>query len=141
MSVIWYAIGIYMVGIAVILYVRTRIMFREDGVWKEFGLATQADLQTIFPFWMFALVWAILSYALANLLSMFFASIALRSADTPAYAPPNASFIQPISENPAVNVAPLPPKVPGYYIMDPYSNPAQPRYLYYGTEPPTSFRG
>lgn len=147
MGTIWYAIGIYMIGIAVVLYIRPKSMFQENGMWKEFGLS--AHQQTVFPFWMFALVWAILSYALANLVAMFFASVALRSSD----APINHSFLQPISTHPNVQPLPaampaampmptmpampaMPTKAPGYYILDPYANPAQPRYLYYGTEPP-----
>lgn len=148
MTVLWYAIGIYIIGAAIVLYSRPRIMFREDGMWKEFGLATETD-QTIFPFWMFALLWAIISYALASLLSIFFASVALRSAPNMSNSniSPNASFLQPISSYPNMQpvqpVQPMPtampaptPKVPGYYILDPYANPVNPRYIYYGIEPP-----
>lgn len=156
MSVLWYAIGIYMIGVATVLYIRPRIMFHENGIWKEFGLATETD-QTIFPFWMFSLVWAILSYALATLALMFFASVTMKSVE------PN--FMMPISSNPNTYtptmptpavpsmptmptmsamptmptmpaVPPVNSNVPGYYILDPYANPAQPRYIYYGTQPP-----
>lgn len=160
MAVLWYAIGIYMIGVAIVLYLRPRTMFRENGMWKEFGLATEAE-QTIFPFWMFSLIWAILSYALANLISIFFASVALQSepgnATNATNMPPNSSFIKPISAHPnaypnttipampsamqaAMPTAPIttatPARVPGYYILDPYANPAHPRYIYYGPEPP-----
>ncbi len=158
MSVLWYAIGIYIVGVAIVLYIRPRTMFRENGLWREFGLVTETE-QTIFPFWMFAIIWAIVSYALANLISIFFASVALSSTGTtpatsntpniPNITTPNASFIQPISGHPnmpmatpmtAPMAAPITPtmntKAPGYYILDPYATPAHPRYLYYGPEPP-----
>jgi hypothetical protein len=163
MTVLWYAIGIYMIGVAIVLYLRPRTMFRENGMWKEFGLATDAE-QTIFPFWMFSIIWAILSYALANLISIFFASVTLKSesasAATAATAT-NSTFIQPISSHPNTMVAAQPvgtvgmptamqaampismpsmpatnARVPGYYILDPYANPAHPRYIYYGSEPP-----
>lgn len=152
MGTLWYAFGIYMAGVGIVLYLRPRLMFLENGIWKEFGLATEAD-QTIFPFWMFAIVWAIISYALASLLSMFFASVAMKSADVPqaSNTVPNASFIQPISANPnwspaatahfATNVQPLAQRTPGYYILDPYANPATPRYIYYGPEPPGFTQG
>jgi hypothetical protein len=157
-----------MIGVAIVLYSRPRTMFREDGMWKEFGLASDTD-QTIFPFWMFALIWAILSYAIASLISMFFASIALKSesasAANTAANTTNSTFIQPISSHPNTMAA-APPvgsvgsmgmptamqaampsvpsatatsvsaRVPGYYILDPYANPAHPRYIYYGPEPP-----
>jgi hypothetical protein len=152
MAVLWYAIGIYMIGIAVVLYFRPRTMFREDGMWKEFGLSTAEERNTIFPFWMFALTWAILSYALANLLSLFFASVVLNSSSSSSVngvEPINSSFLKPISANPNANLPPptfappvsmavpaIAPKIPGYYILDPYASPAQPRYIYYGMEPP-----
>lgn len=140
---IWYAISIYMIGIAVILYLRPKTMFRDDGMWKEFGLQKNA---TVFPFWMFAIVWAVLAYALATLLSMMFASIVLQSSEarvetlnttnTVRQAFPPTSIMQPISQAPAVNIpTPEIPKVPGYYILDPYSTNT-PRYIYYGTAPP-----
>jgi hypothetical protein len=78
----------------------------------------------------------------------------------------NSAFIQPISSHPNTMVAAPPvgsvgsmgmptamqaampsmmpsatttsvsARVPGYYILDPYANPAHPRYIYYGPEPP-----
>ena len=144
MTAIWYAICIYMIGIAVVLYLRPKTMFRDDGVWKEFGLQKDG---TIFPFWMFAIVWAVLAYAIATLLSMFFASIVLQSETnvgnvgntTSPYTPPYSP--QPISQVPTINMPSMPSmpsmdtKTPGYYILDPYSQGA-PRYIYYGTAPP-----
>ena len=140
MTAIWYAISIYMIGIAVILYLRPKTMFRDDGMWKEFGLQKDG---TVFPFWMFAIVWAVLAYALATLLSMMFASIVLNSSDSTVGSPvspvqqvqPTASIMQPISQAPMMNMPSEVPKVPGYYILDPYSSGA-PRYIYYGTAPP-----
>ena len=139
MTAIWYAICIYMVGIAGVLYLRPKTMFRDDGVWKEFGFQKDG---TVFPFWMFAIVWAILAYAMATLLSMLFASLVLQTSNTDsmhAPAPAMPSFMQPISQAPAMNLPSLPDmsKTPGYYILDPYSSGA-PRYLYYGTAPPGS---
>ena len=153
MTAIWYAICIYMVGIAIILYLRPKTMFRDDGVWKEFGLQKDG---TVFPFWMFAIVWAVLAYAFATLLSMLFASIVLQSSEgvgnVASVASVGATGMQPISQAPAINMPTLPTmptmpnmpnmpnmprdtKVPGYYILDPYSQGA-PRYIYYGTAPP-----
>jgi hypothetical protein len=140
MTAIWYAISIYMIGIAVILYLRPKTMFRDDGMWKEFGLQKDG---TVFPFWMFAIVWAVLAYALASLMSMMFAAIVLNSSESSVGTPVQAvqsvqpaSIMQPISQAPMMNIASSEvPKVPGYYILDPYSSGA-PRYIYYGTSPP-----
>ena len=153
MTAIWYAICIYMVGIAILLYLRPKTMFRDDGVWKEFGLQKDG---TVFPFWMFAIVWAVLAYAIATLLSMLFASIVLQStgegvgtvgsngvgigcvgsmASVGSVGNTGTPYIQPISQAPSINMPSMETKVPGYYILDPYSQGA-PRYIYYGTAPP-----
>jgi hypothetical protein len=128
------ALGIYIIGVAVILYIRPSIMFRESG-WKEFGLASTGNY-TVFPFWMFTFAWAIVAYAMATLGAVFFASAALRSM-------PNADM-QPISKSlPPVLQAPVPQaptptptQLPGYYVLDTPAMSA-PKYVYYGTSPPT----
>lgn len=144
MSVLWIAFGIYIVGIAVVLYLRPSIMFQPGGgTWKEFGLANTGNY-TVFPFWMFTLLWAIVSYALATLVSLFVASIALQpsAASEPdvglipasQMAPKRARVPRPPKvAAPALEVAP--PEVPGYYVLESPSGQL-PRYVYYGTEPP-----
>jgi hypothetical protein len=37
-------------------------MFKEDGQWKEFGIGRNPEHYTWMPFWLFAIMWAILSY-------------------------------------------------------------------------------
>ena len=161
MTVIWYAISFYVVGIAIVLYIRPEFMFQPGGMWKEFGL--ERSDHTVFPFWMFAILWAIFSYALATLLSLFFSSIVLNATGAPSTQTPSANannaanFIQPISTAyetsfPATNFAasnattatatmppPQPPKVPGYYMLN--TSVPEPRYVYYGPEPPTMSGG
>lgn len=146
--VIWYAIAIYIVGIAVILYTRPSFMFRDDGIWKEFGLSSR-DQFTVFPFWMFALVWSILSYALANLASLFVASVvaksvSLASAQAPTSTPvsnfiPVSSQQSPLPSFPAsalneAAAATAVGRIPGYYVLEGAMN--GPRYVYWGPEPP-----
>jgi hypothetical protein len=144
MSVIWYAIAVYMVGIAIVLYVRPTFMFQDNGMWKEFGLSKKQH--TVFPFWMFAVTWAILSYAFASLASMMFASIAIRAsnntmvdiqpistAPAPANAVPAAANARAAAPAAAANAT-----TPGYYILDPFNQGPQPKYIYYGPNPPGS---
>jgi hypothetical protein len=97
------------------------------GTWKEFGLANTGNY-TVFPFWMFTIIWAILSYALATLGSMFFASVALKSMNTSS----NLDLFTPVSQAspPTTGVT---SRLPGYYVLE---TAGQPRYVYYGTEPP-----
>ena len=136
MTVLWMALGIYIIGVAVILYIRPSIMFRESG-WKEFGLASTGNY-TVFPFWMFTFAWAIVAYAMATLGAVFFASAALRSMPNADMQPISKSLPPPsVLQAPAVLQAPVPQaQLPGYYVLD---TPAMsvPKYVYYGTSPPT----
>ena len=56
---------LYLTGVVVILYLKPHIMFTEDGRWKEFSLSAD-PASTRFPFWLFCIVWAILSYAIVK---------------------------------------------------------------------------
>lgn len=67
MEVLWLAILLYSVGLAVILHLRPALMFHANGTWKEFGYQRASESRyTIFPFWLFAVVWAFVSYAVAS---------------------------------------------------------------------------
>jgi len=91
MSVLYLALAIYIVGVAIVLYVRPSVMFHPDnGTWKEFGLDT-SNRNTVFPFWMFTIVWAFLSYAIASIGNVFIANIVLNST-------PEGNVASPISE-------------------------------------------
>ena len=139
MSVLWFALGIYIISIAVVLFLRPSSMFSASG-WKEFGLANTANY-TIFPFWMFAIVWAVVSYAVASLFTLTVAS----GVDSEEAANINNNmnlnnFATPVSK---VKAAPIPapapspsPTLPGYYILEEsVKGPA--KYVYYGPNPPT----
>ncbi len=67
MEVLWLAILLYSVGLAIVLHLRPTLMFHPNGTWKEFGYQRSAESRhTIFPFWLFAVVWAFVSYAVAS---------------------------------------------------------------------------
>lgn len=66
MRVILFSVVVYLLGVAVVLFLRPRLMFQEDGRWKEFGLRDEST--TPFPFWLYCLVWAMVSYFLTSLL-------------------------------------------------------------------------
>lgn len=154
MSVLMLALGFYMVGVAAMLVVRPTFMFRESGTWKEFGLANTATY-TVFPFWMFTIVWAVLSYCLAMLCMVFFVS-KLSPVISPNNAITNASptIAQPVSAVAAPAPIPAIPaatvsarnttigeaagRVPGYYVLEEGRAGTLPRYVYYGAEPPAA---
>ena len=122
MAVLWLAFSIYIVGIATVLVIRPSIMFHSNGAsWKEFGLSSNGS-HTVFPFWMFAIVWSLISYALATLGMMFVATVTLRSDYT--QHPMNVKPISSMNTNP-----------PGYYVLD-QATSSPPKYIFYGSEPP-----
>jgi hypothetical protein len=60
MRVLLFSTVVYLAGIAVALFFRPTLMFDRDGKWKEFGLHREDT--TIFPFWLFCITWAFVSY-------------------------------------------------------------------------------
>jgi hypothetical protein len=58
---------LYLLGVGVVLYIKPNLMFTPDGQWKEFGIGQRDDRYSPFPFWLFCLVWAIVSYILVSL--------------------------------------------------------------------------
>ena len=134
------ALALYVVGIAVVLYFRPTPMFNaETGVWKEFGLGPG---YTTFPFWMFALVWALFSYVGANFATVFLTGLALQSLPADVVEANISNVLKPVSKSPPPSL-PVPsvdsaPRgtLPGYYVLEtPRSGP--PKYVYFGTTPPT----
>jgi hypothetical protein len=57
---------VYLLGVGLVLYMKPTMMFTPDGQWKEFGIGQREDRYSPFPFWLFCLVWAILSYILVS---------------------------------------------------------------------------
>jgi len=54
--------AVYLVGVAIVLVMKPSYMFTPDGHWKEFGIGKSQDKYTPFPFWLFCLLWAVISY-------------------------------------------------------------------------------
>ena len=59
---------LYLLGTAIILVIRPSLMFTEDGSWKEFGIGRNQNTHTWMPFWFFAILWALTSYILVNII-------------------------------------------------------------------------
>jgi hypothetical protein len=64
MTLLIYAGLLYLLGIGIALVIKPTIMFSSDGAWKEFGLGRNKERYTWFPFWLFAIAWAIISYTI-----------------------------------------------------------------------------
>ena len=82
MNALWFAFIIYIAGMAVVLYFRPSLMF-DGGAWKEFGLTTTHNNTTIFPFWMFVIVWSIASYTVGTLCVIGFSGVSTQNSATP----------------------------------------------------------
>jgi hypothetical protein len=91
-------------------------MFDSEGNWKEFSL-TLSEKHTWFPFWLFCILWAILSYAI---ISYFF--------DEPEKSKSRTVSSKKVVEN----------MKPGYYVLDKNATKKEgiPRYVYLGSENP-----
>ena len=63
---------LYLSGIAVMLTIKPRFMFTEEGVWKEFGIGRNPATHTWMPFWLFAILWALVCYILVTIALMVY---------------------------------------------------------------------
>jgi len=116
-------------------------MFNENGTWKEFGY-NRDSRHTIFPFWLFSVVWALVAYALASFLvaSVFTGVPVAATAMMSHYESPSESGDSDFEtesdlESPPQQVSKKPRA--GYYVLnaDTRRNGIR-KYVYYGSEPP-----
>jgi hypothetical protein len=147
MRVLLLSAVLYLLGVALVLFYRPRLMFFADGTWKEFG--TGSTDRTVFPFWLFCILWGVLSYLIVSLF-----------VSEPGVAPVVAAAVATTTASPEDEVMPLPPKTrgrnhnalakeaaegnmkPGYYVLDPKGTRVAgvPKYIYVGPEPTEEVR-
>lgn len=135
----------YLVGIAVLLIIRPLFMFTPDGDWKEFGIGQRDDRYTPFPFWLFCIVWAIVSYiTMLVLIPMVVPQSVLEgSAEVDEPVMPlrnrrNRNRIQTPLEDYVEAAEPVElPK--GYYVLNKKATKLSgvPKYVYLGPEEPS----
>ena len=141
MSLLVYSGLLYLLGISIILFYRPELMFNEDGKWKEFGLGRNQKQYTWMPFWMFAIMWAILSYIIVLVIvSHITEPIAMTEINV------SAEMIEPVNVSTKAMSANVPKKIPasinemksGYYILDVNETVKKgiPKYTYLGPEAP-----
>jgi hypothetical protein len=138
MEILWLAIVFYSLGLAGILHIRPRLMFHENGSWKEFGYQRDSR-HTMFPFWLFAIAWAFVSYALAAAFTWSYGSTAMATAAAVYSSPPSMNYIPDESEEELPRRRRTPKSEPraGYYVLDPASEESGiHRYIYYGNRSP-----
>ena len=137
---------LYLVGVAVVLVLRPTFMFDASGNWLEFGIGKPADKFTPFPFWMFCLTWALVSYAIVLVTCKFAFPGSMTPIATPSLPPLAVGPVPvpglaleptPLSQAAAaVHAAVELPK--GYYVLNRKATKLSgtPKYVYLGTEQP-----
>jgi hypothetical protein len=141
MSLLIYSGLLYLLGISIILFYRPELMFTEDGNWKEFGLGRNRKQYTWMPFWLFAIMWAILSYIVVLVIvSHITEPVAMTEINV------SAEMIEPVNVSTKAMSANVPKKMPasinemksGYYILDVNETVKKgiPKYTYLGPEAP-----
>jgi hypothetical protein len=135
---------VYLLGVAVVLFLKPSLMFTPDGQWKEFGIGQNPDRYSPFPFWLFCLVWAIISY----LLVILFTSVAEKkqSINMPSFKQSNNS-VKKININQAeldadyarngdVDLEDTVELPKGYYVLNKKATKLAgvPKYVYIGEE-------
>jgi hypothetical protein len=150
------AFAFYILGIAVILYLRPSLMFQPGGSWKEFGIG-RGESHTALPFWLFAIFWAFISYGVSLVILSQFAHVATSTFSAPVHAQPQISqqmvapqpVVQPVPQpvvsqeqiyKPVSSTIGLQQNQPGYYVLANNSQTGNPQYIYYGNAPPNLSR-
>jgi hypothetical protein len=65
---------LYLIVISIVLTIKPSFMFTEEGVWKEFGIGRNPETHTWMPFWLFAILSALISYILVTIVMSFYAT-------------------------------------------------------------------
>ena len=137
MRVLLYSSVVYLLGIAIVLYMRPKQMFHHDGRWKEFGI--NGTDTTYIPFWLFCILWAVVAYGSVR---MLYSEDASPVPHTRTQRSREAA--EPLSPLPVPEATPAQVQEnssqgkPGYYKLDDavMKEKGVPRYVYIGAEKP-----
>lgn len=128
MRVLLFSALLYLVGVVVVLFLKPKVMFNEDGSWKEFGLYN-SEKYTWFPVWLFCIVWAVVSYGIVK---FTFGGSSGSSGNSGNYR----TEVEEIPTSVSQGKKGL---KPGYYVLNKNAVESEgvPRYVYIGEEPPS----
>ena len=106
-------------------------MFTPDGIWKEFGIGRSPETHTWMPFWLFCILWALVSYITIVMLADWGLLPGLWVSHVEVEAP--APRVK------AANAGNKGPK-PGYYMLNTEGTGVEgvPKYIYLGPAAPGS---
>ena len=136
---------LYLLGISIVLVLKPELMFSSNGQWKEFGIGRSKEKYTWLPFWLFAIMWAIISYIIVLVIASH--THVDTSVDSMEIAISNDT-IEPINLT-KKSLSPTPVSLPknnaspmdmkkGYYILNTEETMKKgiPKYIYLGPEAP-----
>jgi hypothetical protein len=136
MSLLIYSGLLYLAGISIILILRPQLMFAKDGNWKEFGLGRNKDKYTWMPFWLFAIMWAIISYIIVLVVASNTGLGGVTNNTNITVQNKNMESMMTLnSKKRATTVTEM---KPGYYILNTNETLKRgvPKYVYLGPEAP-----
>jgi hypothetical protein len=138
MSLLIYAGLLYLLGISIVLMIKPTLMFSEKGIWKEFGIGRPSATYTWLPFWLFSMIWAILSYLLVLLIA---SHTGLAGVHTPTDVSVTTETLDPeyVSQKTSSKKKMAPSEMKnGYYMLDSNETAKRgvPKYIYVGPEAP-----
>jgi hypothetical protein len=140
---------LYLLGVAAILVYKPQSMFTPDGNWKEFGIGKREDKYTAFPFWLFCITWALVSYCIVEFI-LYFQESTEGTEEIPEnlYKPNmkrgnvrngNRRNLAAMKRNYVESTVGEPVELPkGYYVLDDKATHLSgvPKYIYMGPEEP-----
>ena len=135
MKTLLFAAILYLIGIIIILLFRPRVMFDEDGKWKEFGILS--EYHTLFPFWLFCILWAVVSYAtVAFLLPEHSVAVAASGLLRQIEPPDDLVHPLPSKKRGKAKESPYGDMKPGYYMLDAteLKRTGVPKYIFIGND-------
>lgn len=139
MRILLYSGLLYLLGVAVLLALKPSFMFTTDGGWKEFGVGRNPEKYTVFPFWMFTLAWALVSFFTIQLLGTLgvLPGVEWTRIET---APGASQSAAPTSKIESRSHSGPPELKPGYYMLNTEGTAAAgvPKYIYIGSAPSES---
>ena len=121
---------LYLAGVALVLSLRPALMFTEQGVWKEFGIGKNEETHTWMPFWLFCILWSVMSYLLCVLLA--------EAGILPGLWVSHVEVQTPVAARNSLPAAKSKTPVPGYYMLNTEGSGIEgvPKYIYLGPAAP-----
>lgn len=140
---------LYLLGISIVLVLKPDLMFLSNGQWKEFGIGRSKERYTWLPFWLFAIMWAIISYIIVLVIASHTQSEQNEWKETinSMEIPVLNNTIEPENLTKKA-LSPTPVSIPknstsldmkkGYYILNTEETMKKgiPKYIYLGPEAP-----